>query len=176
MLWFKILVFAFGFISATAGANNAGLERILTHGHLSGEIIKPCPDNCCTIDTSTRLYFWVSLDAHVRNMFLQAGSDTLIVTTNVLSNPRLVPHLSRRLKKEVAEKTADGRPIKIVEAIFPAERMTAGTYTFLICLDQLSWMAAEMTCVRKKRLFERFRKSECLICTLDKNSIRRDTD
>ena len=175
MLWFKRLIFAIPFIFATA-AENVGLERILTHGHLSGRMIKPCPHHCCTIDTSTRLYFWVSMEADVRNMYLQAGTDTLIVTTNELSNPRLVPHLSRSLKKEIAEKTADGKPIKIVEAIFPSERMTIGTYIFLICLDQTSWMAAEMTCLRKKRLFEKFRRGERLICTLDKDTIKRDTD
>lgn len=154
----------------------AALERIITHGHLDGQSIKACPSNTCTIDTSTRLYFWIAADKPVPNMYLQSGSNTLVVATNLLTNERLIPTLSRALRKEIAEKTGGNREMKVVEAIIPASRMEVGIYTFLICIDRISWLAVDMTCVRAKRFLERFRKGERLLCNLDKKDIRRDEE
>ena len=162
-------------ITFLVGAVTCNLERIITHGHLSGQRVKACPSNTCKIDTTTRLYFWIKESGPTPNMYLRSGPDTLLVTTNKIDNPTLIPSLSREVKRELEIK-ASGQGLTVVEAIFPSERMAAGTYTYLICVDPWSWMAVDMVCVRADRFLERFRRGERLLCTLDKRTIDRHDD
>ena len=149
---------------------NNPLDRIVAHAHVRGGKLYGCPHDACEIQPSTKLYFWIRSGERTPNMFLRSQSrgETIAITTNHVTDVTKLPKLTRQLKNELQIKGHD-EPLKVVEAEFPNNEMSATTYTFLMTSDFNSWIAADMTCERVKRHFEPFRRGQRLSCCLDKN-------
>ena len=145
------------------------LERLIAHAHVRGGKLHGCPDSMCEMEPSTKLYFWILKNELAPNMFLQThtSGQTIQITTTPVAEPKKTPPLTTRLRHELMF-LAGGRPMQMVEAVFPNDRMADVTYTFLMTDDYRSWMAADMTCERHKRFMERFRKGQRLVCHLDR--------
>lgn len=149
------------------------LERVIAHAHVRGGKLHACPDHLCEMEPNTKLYFWIVKSEKAPNMFLRTRSSgrTLQITTTHVSKSQEIPRLTKELREQL-QILSQGRPMQMVEATFPDNRMSDVTYTFLMTDDYRSWIAADMTCNRHERFMERFRRGQRLVCYLDKHGWR----
>lgn len=149
------------------------LERVIAHAHVRDGKLHACPDHLCEMEPSTKLYFWIVKSEKAPNMFLRTRSrgQTMQITTTHVPESQKIPRLTKELKEQL-QTLSRGRPMQIVEATFPDDRMSDLTYTFLMTDDYRSWIAADMVCSRHERFMERFRRGQRLACYLDKHGWR----
>lgn len=169
-MWFAdMVVFLLVAMCMMMVAAQNPLESVITHAHLRGGKLFPCPQNACEMDTTTKLYFWIREGTQPPNMFLRTRSSggTIHVTTNLVPLHQKLPPFTKSLQTELFAKSG-GDVLRVVEAEFPNNEMTDTTYTFLLTANFRSWIAVDMICERFKRPFERFRRGQRLVCYLDK--------
>ena len=163
MFIFNIILVVLTVIGTVTCLTGTTLDRIVTHAHLQGGKLYPCPQNMCQVDPSTKLYFWIRSGDTAPNIFLQSPDSTraIRITTNLVIDPTRIP-MTRTLEMELSDED-----LQMMEAEFPYKEMIETTYTFLITRNYRSWIALKMNCVRIKRFMEIIRRGQQLLCEVD---------